>query len=227
MPSVTFQWGEDQEFGGHGWIPVDQPKFNASQGFGVAHDTMEHFNLKAGTFEEELMAFGSIFYIRVGPGHLMASNRYTQSPGKVLAGDLSRFLMEQWYQGARQVVQPYNGRPRHMPDLEGDLDEAMHHTMRMLRDELGDEREFSDFKRANPTIKDDMRRWIRAGYWKCKARYGEVSEWRLAEAFDIIQAKVDQVRYAEEGDRLRVTVRMSKAVPVVTVTPIYMEDQYA
>lgn len=226
MPSVIFEWAEDRELGGHGWIPQVQPNFNASQGFGVAHDTLEHFDLKAGTLEEELMAFGSIFYIRVDSGHLMGRSPYARSAGYILAGDLCRFLQDHWWLQGGRVLRAYEGRPRHMPDLEGDLDEAIHETMRQLREEM-DDKDYREFKQANPTIKDDLRRWIRAGYWKCKARYGGVAGWRLAEAFDIIERKVDAHKYAEEGDRLRVTVRVSQAVPAVTVTPIYPEDDYA
>jgi hypothetical protein len=224
---VTFEWGEDRELGGHGWIPVDQPNFNASQGFGVAHDTLEHFDLKAGTLEEELMAFGSIFYIRVDSGHMMGRSPMARSPGYIMAGDLCRFLCDAWWRGEHRVLKAYQGRPRHMPDLEADLDEAIHETMKQLRDELDDEQAYRDFKRANPTIKDDLRRWIRAGYWKCKARYGGAPGWRLAEAFDAIEQAVDRHNYAEEGDRLRVTVRMSQAVPAVNVRMLYPEDNYA
>lgn len=229
MPSLTFKWALDDDFGEFGWVPIDQPKFNASRGMGVAHDTLEHFDVASGTLEEELMAFGSIFYIRVQSGHLMERNPYSTSPGEVLAGDLSRFLTDQWYQGRNaQVIQTHPGRPRHLPDLESDLDESVTATMRMLADDLGDDA-MREFRQANPNVRKDLRRWIRAGYWKCKAKYGSAPGWRLAEAFDTIAREVDALKHNDEGDELRVTVRLAKAnhAPTVKVTAIRLEDRYS
>lgn len=221
MATVEFHYSEDQEYGSMGWIPLKQPKFNASEGLGVAHDTMEHFTLD-GTMEEEMLAFGSIFYIRVETGQLLQNNYSDRSCGKILAGDISGFFRDAWSEGSSRVLKPYVGQPRHLESyLEHDLEECTRHTMRLLRDEIGEygtATEWQDFRAANPDIEANLKRWIRAGYWKCKARYRGVSCHDLAEAFDRIRDKVNAIKHPNEGDRLRCTVQVKNTRPVVHVT---------
>lgn len=219
MPSVTFYWQEDAEYGGFGWVPAEQPKFNASKGFGVAHDTLEHFDLKAGTLEEELMAFGSIFYIRVDTGLMMERNIFAKSPGEILSGDISRFLRDRWSEVQGRVLKPFTGRPRHLDDLESDLDEAVLEAKKELREHEFDPDDWRAFNNANPTVWEDLRRWIRAGYWKCKRRYRGVRNYELASAFCQIEREVDRIS-ADIHDRLKVTVRMSRKMPKVIVKHI-------
>jgi hypothetical protein len=221
MATVEFHYTEDEEYGGMGWIPLKQPKFNASEGLGVAHDTMEHFTLD-GTMEEEMLAFGSIFYIRVETGLLLQNNYSGYSPGKILAGDVSGFFRNAWGEGANRILKPYQGRPRHLESyLEHDLEELCLHAMRQLRDEIGDygtATEWQDFRAANPSIEDNLKRWIRAGYWKCKARYRGASCHDLADAFDTLVRKVKDIKCPDYGDRLRCTVQVKGTRPVVSIT---------
>lgn len=75
-----------------------------------------------------------------------------------------------------------------------------------------------NFRQANPNIEANIKRWIRAGYWKCKARYRGVSCHDLAEAFDQVRDKVNAIKYADYGDRLRCTVQIKGTRPVVSIT---------
>jgi hypothetical protein len=221
MATVEFHYAEDQELGGMGWIPLKQLAFNASEGLGVAHDTMEHFTLD-GSMEDEIMAFGSIFYIRVETGYLLQNNYSGYSPGKILAGDISGFFRNAWCAGSNRILKPYVGRPRHLDTcLEHDLEELCREAMRYLRDEIGDygtATEWQDFRAANPSIEDNMKRWVRAGYWKCKARYRGASCFELADAFDTIVRKVKDIKHPDCGDRLRCTVQVKDSRPVVSLT---------
>lgn len=222
MATVDFHYIEDQELGGMGWIPIKQPKFNASTGFGVAHDTMEHFTLD-GTVESEIMAFGSIFYIRVETGVIHERNFSGRSAGEILAGDISGFFGRAWSDDGRSsVLKAYEGRPRHLDScLEHDLEECTRHAMRLLRDEIGDygsATEWTDFRAANPSIEDNLKRWIRAGYWKCKARYKGASCHDLGDAYRQLAEQVNAIKYPDEGDRLRCTVQIEGKRPAIYVT---------
>lgn len=64
-----FEWREDQELGGYGWIMKGQPTFNASTGLGIAHDTLEHFANRYGSIADEMLAFGAILRVRVEGGY--------------------------------------------------------------------------------------------------------------------------------------------------------------
>lgn len=222
MATVDFHYTEDEEYGGMGWIPIKQPKFNASEGLGVAHDTMEHFTLD-GSMEDEIMAFGSIFYIRVETGLLLQNDYSGYSPGEILASDISRFFRDAWWNDVTTVLKPYVGRPRHLePYLERDLEELCAETVRVLRAEFHEDTDGDDswwiFKAKNLDLTQRLKRWIRAGYWKCKARYRGASCHDLAEAFDTIVREVSDIKYPDEGDRLRCTVQIEGGRPVAYVT---------
>jgi hypothetical protein len=230
MGTVKFRYAEDEEFGSMGWIPLSQPAFNASEGLGVAHDTMEHFTLD-GTMEEEMLAFGSIFFIRVETGYLLQNNYSGYSPGKILAGDVSGFFRNAWCGGQACVLKPYVGRPRHLDTcLEHDLDELCRETLRLIRAELDDDdADWRGFKANNLDLTQRLKHWIRAGYWKCKARYRGASCFELADAFDTIVRDVNAIKHMEEGERLHCTVRLTKVRqndfrPVVKLTRLGFGD---
>jgi hypothetical protein len=231
MGTVKFHYAEDEEFGSMGWIPLKQPAFNASEGLGVAHDTMEHFTLD-GSMEDEIMAFGSIFYIRVETGYLLQNNFSGYSPGKILARDISGFFRNVWCGGQACVLKPYVGRPRHLDTcLEHDLDELCRETLLLMRAELEDEGDdaWRTFRADNLDLTQRLKHWIRAGYWKCKARYRGASCFELADAFDTIVREVKSIKGLEEGERLHCTVRLTKVRqndfrPVVTVRRLGYEE---
>ena len=66
MIHKIFEWREDEEFGGEGWILKGYPSFNVANGNGIAHDTIEHFKGGDGGLSDEMMAFvsGAMFLVK-------------------------------------------------------------------------------------------------------------------------------------------------------------------
>lgn len=228
LVQLDFVYGEDPEYGGDGWIPKLMPKFNASQGLGVAHDSMEHFNVAAGTLEEEILAFGSMLYMRVETGWFYQQGTW-RSAGDILGGDLANFLRERWYAG--EMLRSVKGRPRHLDDdMETELDSIIDETKRQLRGELDDD--WEDFKRDTIDVWNRLRRWMRQGYWQAKLRYRGASNHDLAYAFTEIRDTVDRIKWAQQGDELHVRLsinRNGRVLPIVKhlgLDELYPEDEY-
>lgn len=226
---LDFVYAEDQEYGGEGWIPKLMPHFNASQGLGVAHDAMEHFNVAAGTLEEEILAFGSMLYMRVETGWFYQQGSYHRA-GTVLGGDIARFLCDRWQAG--EMLRMAKGRPRHLEDdMEEELDSIIDETRRQLRGEL-DDADWRQFQRDTIDVWNRLRRWMRRGYWMAKRRYRGASNHDLAYAFSEIRNTVDRIKYPELGEELHVRLsinRNGRVMPTVKrlgLDELYPEDNY-
>lgn len=225
---LDFVYGEDPEYGGDGWIPKKMPKFNASQGLGVAHDAMEHFDVTAGTLEEEILAFGAMLYMRVETGWFYQQGNYHRA-GTILGGDLANFLRERWYQG--EMLRSVKGRPRHLDEcMEDELDTIIDETRRQLRGEL-DDADWRQFQRDTIDVWNRLRRWMRQGYWQCKCRYRGASNHDLAYAFTEIRDAVDKIKFAEQGEELHVRLsinRNGRVLPTVKRVELHelYEDNY-
>lgn len=224
---LDFIYGEDREYGGDGWIPKLMPEFNASQGLGVAHDAMEHFNVASGTLEEELLAFGSMLYIRVETGWFHQQGSW-QSTGAILGGDLMNFLRERWYQG--EMLRSVKGRPRHLhDDMEEELQSIIVETRRQLESELDDD--WLKFQADTIDVWNRLRQWMRRGYWMAKRRYRGASNHEIAYCFTEIRNTVERIKWAQPGDELRIraSIRNGRMVPAVThlsLEDLYPEDDY-
>ena len=225
---LDFVYGEDPEYGGDGWIPKKMPKFNASQGLGVAHDAMEHFDVTAGTLEEEILAFGAMLYMRVETGWFYQQSNYYRRAGDILGGDLAIFLRERWYQG--EMLRSVKGRPRHLDEcMEQELDTIIEETRRQLRGELDED--WSQFQRDTIDVWNRLRQWMRQGYWQCKRRYRGASNHDLAYAFTEIRDAVDKIKFAEQGEELHVRLsinRNGRVLPTVKRVELHelYEDNY-
>lgn len=226
MIRCDFVYGHDSEFGMDGWIPKDNPTFNASAGLGVAHDAMEHFDLKAGTLEEEILAFGSIFYIRVVGGYFHNYTRSALTPADQLSGDLSRFAVDHfWRTNKGRVLSDPGIRPRHIDGWEDELEETAVETIAQIRSDL-DDAEYREFRRANPDFKALLKRWIRRGYAMCAKKYQRVEPHRLSDTFADIERSVEEIKYAEHGDELSVTIRIKNGWPQQKLEHRRLEDMY-
>lgn len=87
----VFEWVEDDR-GVAGWRPEGFSRLDSEQGFGVAHDAMEHFTF-GDSLDNEGYALGAILWGREGGGwdEWRRSNSHF---GKILACDLADFITE-------------------------------------------------------------------------------------------------------------------------------------
>jgi len=227
LVQLDFAYGIDNN-GSEGWIPKIQPEFDAMSGLGVAHDSMEHFNIAAGTLEEEFLAFGSMLYIRVESGWFYSNGNYG-TPARNMASDLARFIYERWLNDG-EGLKPVKGRPRHLDEtLEHDLHEIAVETKRLIGSEFeyDPEESYAEFKAANVYLSDRIKQWIRQGYWRAKRRYRDASVYDLADCFTQIRDKVEKLtKYAQEGEELQIRVKVSRGRAIPTINHRTLEEMW-
>ncbi|WP_297478325.1 hypothetical protein [Ferrovum sp.] len=188
-----FEWREDEEFGGWGWIPRGFPNFNAGRGMLVAHDTLEHFTNDSGTLEAEIRALGAMVLIR-GEGGYFWNKGSIQSPGKSLGADLARFY-EELTQGMHSNYGEFTMPPRTCRlDAEGDyiIEEGLKEGIKLFRLEReynGSESEVSSKELKGWERK--MRGWLRIGYRKAVKRYHNPLPEELTYLFNCLETKID------------------------------------
>ena len=220
---LDFVYANDEEYGGDGWIPKLMPKFNASQGLGVAHDTMEHFDVTAGTLEEEILAFGSMLYLRVETGWFYQQGSY-HTPASTLGGDLARFLSDRWHAG--EMLKKVTGRPRHLDDdMEHELAEIIRETKRHLKSEL-EEADWRQFKYDTIDVWNRVTRWMRQGYWRSVKRFDGASNHELAYCFTTIRDTVDKIKFPDLGEELHVSIHIERGRATPEVKRLQLEDLY-
>lgn len=209
MPFVReFEWAEDEELGGEGWMLKGAPYgFNVAFGLGVAHDTLEHFPNKYGGIENEMLAFGSIMYLRAEGGYWYNVGSF-RSPAESMASDVYKFLVED---------QELQIQPRKTRKLEEDSEpELVLADMETEFCKLWESEGYHGDPHERWTLEEGLQAfrkaadWIRTGYRMAVARYpGHPSEW--AYLFDQMVREVDkQHSRADYGEILRVSVDLQR-----------------
>lgn len=94
MFKVCFEYREDEEYGGMGWIPKAYPMFNAATGFGLVHDVLEHFPNDEPDLVGEMKAFGSMINIRWVAGWMPYKGYNNHSPEVNMGSDIGNFLRD-------------------------------------------------------------------------------------------------------------------------------------
>ena len=221
---VELVWGEDQELGSFGWIPKHNPSFNAMQGFGVAHDVMEHTDLLSGTLEEEMLAFGAMLYIRGEGGWWW--NSMNASPASNMKYDIAKFSHDVFYQKDYGCVLGKPKRTLHI-DNEDDIQAIVEQSWRALRAEFEYEPEdWRAFTHHNPNWRKNVAGWIRRGYQECKRRYLGHQAWHLCDVFKEITQKVDGYKWVEQGEELHITLEITQREVTPKFNLLRLEDLY-
>lgn len=205
MPYVRdFVYGVDHQ-GNVGLVLKGAPNFDVATGFTAAHDILEHFGVADQGIKEEMLAFGSMLYLRAEGDYWCL---YTQTrdprPGPIMANDISRFVAESYEQGN---ALPDPGRTLKLEDyLEDVLDELAEECSRLYASEHED----NEFDRD---VYDKLIRyaigWIRKGYRKAARRWNIDYAYRRAEFFKHVEDEFDAARkHVDAGDMLRVSVNI-------------------
>jgi hypothetical protein len=197
MITTKFDWREDREFGGFGWILQGFPNFNVSQGLGIAHDTLEHFKNGDGSLTHEMLAFGSMLFTRVECCWFSSRGNYR---GAIinLSSDIMGFLRDVYY-GNSNVLKPPKTRK-----LDDYLEDEIKGVMSKGYRDATQEYEVTDD--MSETIQR-MVGWMRIGYRKAKRRFHGNTSDELGFLFDEIVRTVDEkFKHGNEGETLVVKV---------------------
>jgi hypothetical protein len=206
--SRTFRAGEDQNYGGTGWIPTWIPEANAGDARLVAHDLLEHYVDTKGGAEGELMAMGCIVWGRVMAGAIQAY----QPMSKVLGADVMNVLREVVY-GNQTLTSP--GRTHRIDDecVEDEINACIPEAIRMLKAEY-EEEPTKALGLSHKEIVYRIRGWMRNGARQAENRYYKrhgVTYWQMAELYRKVQREVEKYRADDYlGAILKVSVNLKE-----------------
>jgi len=149
-----------------GWIPDAKPDFDAGSPVVMMHDTLEHLTAPTGTIQDELIAFGSIFYMRVEAEIL----HHERIPGEYMIIDGAGFSNSTYLEHKELIPEPPQSAAL-SPLLEFYLEYYVD-CMKSCAAELWDDMVVHGLAAkdlAPPDFEAQARRaigWIRAGYHK-------------------------------------------------------------
>jgi hypothetical protein len=199
----TFEWREDKEFGGEGWIMKGQPDFNAGTGRMIAHDTLEHFAGRYDGITDEMLAFGSILYGRADGGWF--NNTSNSNVAWHMSSDIGMMLRDMQY-GDKEIKVAPPTRPLREDWLEETIQDAMHRAVKQANDEWGENEDPNAFSNSMKEV-DRMIAWMRIGYRMARRRWHGCDAWSLSNLFVKIQEEVDlRYKHGDLGEELHVRV---------------------
>ncbi len=204
MLTKKFEWRHDEDFGGEGWAPVEQPTFNVCSPLMIAHDTLEHFPKDKGDIEAELHALGAMLLIRGESGWFYA-NGNRKGTSYNLSADLSRFLINERNE---TYILPKAGEKKLSEDFldmhHRDVQEACRLAVEGANSELYED----DFNFLLADTKG-MAYTLMIGYEKARKRYKGLNSCELSYLFDeIMKQTKDYTGYGEFGMQMTVSVNL-------------------
>lgn len=195
-------------FADGGLMPVDM--LNADPGTGrlVAHDILEHFSHKGDPVENELMAIGALYLLRLESGAQRAD--YSIPLQTLLARNIIDVLQDLMEDEA--LAAPRRRRVHDRDELPlAVVQAAVEEAFVMLDSESRRSPDWSQERKAELLAhKKSFSDWVLAGYQKATARYANSDAYTVASTlFDDIARTADAVidsSALSEGDRVRISV---------------------
>jgi hypothetical protein len=216
MITTKFAWLEDQMTGEMGWIPKSNPGFNATSGFGLAHDVMEHFRNDVHGLDAEMRAFGAMIFVRWEGGWQPYRGVNMHSPAYNIASGIFVFLQNIACEQDTITTPPKTNRLHE--DVEEILDEAI---SKSFKDYLNYEDCNTDDTLWIRDALEHMRGWMRIGYRKAVKRYKDLDVYEATALFNEIERQTYKLT-GEYGDELIVRVSpKQKQVYVRVISPNY------
>jgi hypothetical protein len=192
MIHAVFEWREDKEFGGTGWILKGFPDFNISKGFTISHDVLEHFEDGDGSLAHEMMAFGAMIFIR-GETGWFENRPYGKPTPEALAGDIANFL-EEVNADENEIEEPPSTVPseEHIEEL---IQEIMISGVKQYADDSDSEIPALVTEAANRMIG-----WLRIGYARAAVRYKDHEGYEVMCCFNRITEMSKRFEHEDFGE---------------------------
>lgn len=200
MIRKTFIVERHEEYGELGLRPIDMPHADPLRGMAVAHDILEHFMGDDGGAEAELQALGASIWVR-GEEYFYAKDFKETRPSHHIAADFIELWRHIRYEGFG-LRSPDGGAGNRT--LEEEWDEAQ--VVEAVR--IGCNNIIDEFEQ-NPSApnRHNMRRYLRIGYRRARARFRGIPQYRLASVFQEIESAADIFMLdAIEGQELKISV---------------------
>lgn len=219
-----FEWVDetiDRNADWSGWRMKGMEHFDPGQSFTIAHDALEHFTADETTLEQEMMALGSMFLIRVLGGWWGRENsRWAGDEGNIIADDVLRFLAERNW-----VVQERRGCSINEDMRDYVLDrETIQYKIEMEDYHTNYDGYESPEQAYNLYIQ--CMRWISKGYAKARKRWGDNLPYQLCDLFCNIQRKVEEYKHAEHGDTLTIQFSCQSLEYKVYHTSVWEDEDF-
>ena len=204
MSTNQYTWTTDDN-GSTGWLQDGRPNFDVAGGALIAHDVLEHLprGQKHGPAEDELLALGARFYLRVASGWWWNQSYMTSVPNTWASELLNIYHSNHGNLAPRAVVELDD------EDMECELQASLRDSAKMISEEC--EIELAD---DDPFIVN-AGAWLRTGFRAAEKRYKGTDPLNIMWLAECIEKECDRFK-GEEGERL--IVRVHEKDQTFTVT---------
>ncbi len=152
-------------------------------GLTVAHDTLEHFKMDC-SMEDEMLAFGSIWYIRMECGRIQNYKTVFRPNEDIMASDIHDVFRDNLYADLKPKACGFSENTEFLRGAKEKIRERfMHYAMNDDREVTDD---ITDFEAYAAAWFETAFAWIHHGY--CKARKRWAGKGSLATGYDAHEA---------------------------------------
>lgn len=223
MIRKAFALVEHFEFGSIGLQPLDMPHADPLGGMAVAHDILEHFPGDDGGVEAELQALGASLWVRNLDEYYHQKGQFRTDPAENIAADFPELWSHVWEGFELRLTG--KGRSR-LDDSEADeiILRACDLGVKYIRDNGGGGLPNLDYQIA-------MKRWMRVGYRRARARFRGIDRSELVWLFMEIERRAQRVieqcgDVFHEGQTIHFAVDAKRGNVIMYAEGFGPEDEY-
>lgn len=179
-----------------GWQLENTPNFDPMDvAYGVTHDALEHHNPGEEGIENEMMAFGALYHIRVLGGWWDQFN-LAFDPEMMVAWDMARFLSERDY----DIADNGAGLP---PSIDAMLCRVLEHYKVRLATHHKVYKDNPDYVKALHAFRK-AGSWLSEGYLRSLNRWKGHNPKQLCDLFNSITHGIERIMTPRHGDVLEI-----------------------
>ncbi len=233
-----FEYGLDPEYGNYGIRPLNMPNFNYfSEGMGIAHDLLEHFD-ESGSLIDEIMSMGSMIHIRINGYYWNGFKTYY---GKDPIDNLTSELITNYINYKNDIFEDnYICNDEINPDIDEIIKQIIKDGKKLLLSEFSDYFTNYEDNYYNPIEEKKILNkflyleynYIKKGYIEAQKKYNGFTSEYLCYMFYEVEKKINEVfkenyYFENEGDQLEIIVDLVNEDVKFNYIPIYeLENDY-